>query len=832
MPTFGVLCGVRRSQGLGRRDGSTFAGSSAEEERPRSACLVTPGILVLLIFLPLFLPDADAEGRGRPPDSAAAMPRPEIGLELRKPFAASKFTVPRSPHREERRVVYRFGDGRSLMRKTRLISLAVAAVLLAPNAPRPPAAPARPVTDVYHGVAVRDDYRWLEDWSDPQVRQWSEAQNAYARFVLDSLSGRGAIARRVRELRASPSPEYFALVQSDGVLFALKREPPKQQPFLVTLGSADAPQIERVLVDPNALDPKGGTSVDWFVPSLDGKLVAVSLSEGGSESGTVHVFEVSTGKPLPDVLPRVNGGTAGGSLAWTAGAAGFFYTRYPRAGEHPPEDMDFYQQVWFHKLGTRTEEDAYSLGKDFPRIAETTLRSSLDGRAILASVKNGDGGEVAQFLLDPAGTWTQVSTFADKAVEGGFGPDHAIYLLSRSGAPRGKILRLAPETPSLEKAGVVVPESDAVISHFGATENLLFVVDIVGGPNRIRVFDHAGGARGEVPVLPVSSVGPIVPLSGDEVLFANQSPVVPPAWYRVGPDRKVVRTALAKKSPADFRDTEVLRETAVSKDGTRVPLTILRRRGTKLDGNAPTILTGYGGFGISETPFFSAGIRLWIEQGGVLAAANLRGGGEFGEAWHLAGNLTNKQNVFDDFFACAKFLIDAGYTRPERLAIEGGSNGGLLMGAALTQRPDLFRAVVSHAGIYDMLRVELSSNGSFNVTEYGTVKDPRQFAALDAYSPYHHVTDGARYPAILFLTGANDPRVDPMQSRKMTARLQAATGSSSPILLRTSGSSGHGFGTALDESLAQQTDVWSFLFWQLGLKYRPVPERSAAKTRR
>jgi len=718
------------------------------------------------------------------------------------------------------------------MRKNRLLSLAVVAAFLAPEAPRPPAAPARPANDVYHGIPVRDDYRWLENWSDPQVQKWSEAQNAYARFLLDGLPGREAIARRVRDLEASPSPEYFGLVQRGGLLFALKNEPPKQQPFLVTLESADAPQSERVLVDPNALDPKGSTAIDWFVPSLDGKLIAVSLSEGGSESGTVRVVEAATGKSLPDVLPRVNGGTAGGSLAWKDGATGFFYTRYPRGGERPPEDMDFYQQIWFHKLGARTEEDSYSIGKDFPRIAETTLQSSPDGRAILASVKNGDGGEVAQFLLDPSGSWTQVSTFADKAVDARFGPDRALYLLSRSGAPHGKILRLTLETPSLEKANVVVPESDAVISHFRPTENLLYVVDMVGGPHRIRVFDHAGQARGRVPLLPVSSVGSIVPLSGDEVLFFNQSHLAPRAWYHVGSGGKVVRTALAKQSPADFRDTEVLRETATSKDGTKIPLTILRKKGKKLDGSRPTILTGYGGFGISETPFFSEGIRLWIEQGGVLADANLRGGGEFGEAWHLAGNLTKKQNVFDDFLACAQFLIDTGYTRPERLAILGGSNGGLLMGAALTQRPGLFRAVVSYVGIYDMLRVELSPNGAFNVTEYGTVRDPKQFAALFGYSPYHHVSDGTRYPAILFLTGANDPRVDPMQSRKMTARLQAATGSSAPILLRTSGSSGHGIGTALDEALAQQTDVWSFLFWQLGLKYRPVQERSTARTRK
>ncbi len=716
------------------------------------------------------------------------------------------------------------------MRTGFILPIAVSLSLAAADPTGPPPTPRRPVSDVYHGVTVRDDYRWLENWSDPEVRRWSEAQNAYARSVLDGLTDRQAIGRRVRELEAFPSPAYFALAERRGSLFALKSEPPKQQPFLVTFPSADPPRGERVLVDPNALDPKGGTSIDWYVPSLDGRLVAVSLSEGGSESGTVHVYEAAAGKALPDVIPRVNGGTAGGSLAWNTDGSGFFYTRYPRGDEHPPEDQNFYQQVWFHKLGARTEEDTYSVGKDFPRIAETTLESSPDGRFVLASVKNGDGGEFAQYLRDPAGSWTAVSSFADKAVEGRLGPDGALYLLSRSAAPRGKILRLALETPSLGNARVVVPESDAVIDRLIATENLLYVVEIIGGPQRIRVFDHAGKPRGEVPILPVSSVGGAVPLPGDQLLFSNQSLLVPSAWYRTGPGGKVVRTAMVRKSPADFRDSEVLRATATSRDGTKIPLTILRRKGTKLDGNRPTILTGYGGFGIAESPYFSQGLRLWIEQGGVWVDTDLRGGGEFGEAWHLAGNLTKKQNVFDDFLACARFVIDAGYTRPERLAIEGGSNGGLLMGAALTQRPDLFRAVVSYVGIYDMLRVEQSPNGTFNVTEYGTVKDPAQFAALYAYSPYHHVVDGTRYPAVLSLTGANDPRVAPMQSRKMTARLQAATGSSAPILLRTSGSSGHGFGTALDEALAQQTDAWSFLFWQLGLKYRPV-RASRAKAR-
>jgi len=705
------------------------------------------------------------------------------------------------------------------MRRAVLLTLSALAAFLGLEAVAPPAAPKRPVTDTYHGVAVRDDYRWLENWSDPEVRNWSEAQNACARSVLDRLPGREVIARRVRELEASPSPEYFALRQRGGVLFALKDEPPRQQPYLVALESADKPGGERVLVDPNALNPKGGTSIDWYVPSLDGKLVAVSMSEGGSESGTVRVFETASGKALPDVLPRVNGGTAGGGLAWSSGATGFFYTRYPRAGERPPADMDFYQQVWFHKLGARSEDDSYSIGKDFPRIAETTLESSEDGRVVLASVKNGDGGEVAQFIRTAGAEWVPIAGFEDKAVNAKFGPDGALYLLSRRNAPRGKVLRVPLETPSLAKASTVVPEGDAVIEGFLPTATRLYVLESVGGPHRLRVVGLEGKPMGEVPILPVSSVGSIVRLSGDDVLFLNQSYVAPRAWYRTGTDGKVVRTALAKRSPARYDDTEVVRETVTSKDGTKVPLTILRRKGTKLDGRNPTLLSGYGGFGVSESPGFSEGLRLWIEQGGVRAIASLRGGGEFGEAWHLAGNLTRKQNVFDDFLACARFLTERGYTSREKLAIEGGSNGGLLMGAALTQRPDLFRAVVSFVGIYDMLRVELSPNGTFNVTEYGSVEDPGQFKALYAYSPYHHVSDGARYPAILFLTGANDPRVDPMQSRKMTARLQAAGAS---VLLRTSSGSGHGFGTALDESLNQQTDVWAFLFRELGLEYLPL----------
>jgi len=296
--------------------------------------------------------------------------------------------------------------------------------------------------------------------------------------------------------------------------------------------------------------------------------------------------------------------------------------------------------------------------------------------------------------------------------------------------------------------------------------------------------------------------------------------LAPPAWQRYDPAaEKLAPTGLHETGAADFSDTEVVREFATSRDGTKVPLNIIRRKGTKLDGSNPVLLIAYGGYGISLGPFYDPGMRPYLDHRVVYVIANLRGGGEYGEAWHRAGMLTRKQNVFDDFAAAAQWLIDAHYTTPARLAIEGGSNGGLLMGAALTQHRELFRAVVSHVGIYDMLRVELQPNGAFNVTEFGTVKEQDQFRALYAYSPYHHVQDGVQYPAILFLTGANDPRVDPSHSRKMIARLQASE-TKRPVLLRTTSEAGHGIGTALSEQIAQAADVMAFLFDQWGIAGR------------
>ena len=712
-----------------------------------------------------------------------------------------------------------------------------------PSGGAPPATPKHPVTDQYFGVTVTDDYRWLENWDDPAVKQWSAAQNVHSRSYLDSLPDRPAIKERLQQLAGTGSVTYFSLQFRGGILFARKSQPPKQQPLLVALDPHADPASEKVVFDPNTASAKGSIAVDFYVPSLDGKLVAVALSENGSEDSSAHVFEVATGKELPDRVPRVNFATAGGSIDWKADASGFYYTRYPQGNERPAEDADFYQQVYFHKLGSDPHNDTYVIGKDFPRIAEIHLRTSDDGQWLFATVGNGDGGQFAHYLMDAAGHWTQLTRFEDEIVSVKVAPDDSLDLLSHKNCSTWPDFASAALDISWEKtivrgvdlsqAQVIVPQSSgagpdesarASIESFVPAPGRLYVIDIIGGPSSVRVFDLQGHPLAAPPLPPISAVDAVVSIGDGQCVVPRRQLS---SALRVVSFRRRQRKIRTHSSLAGFslqlRRRRSVREFAVSKDGTRVPLNIIRRKGTKLDGSNPTLLYGYGGYGVNETPYFAGSIaRVWLDQGGVYVVANLRGGGEYGQDWHKAGNLTRKQNVFDDFIACAEYLIDQKYTSPAHLAILGGSNGGLLMGAALTERPDLFRAVVSYVGIYDMLRVELDPNGEFNTTEFGTVKNREQFHALYAYSPYHHVKDGTVYPAVLFLTGENDHRVNPLHSRKMTARLQLASGSDRPILLRTSSNSGHGIGTALDERIEESADALSFLFAQLEIKYVPA----------
>lgn len=691
-------------------------------------------------------------------------------------------------------------------------------IKLSAAGPSNPPTPKKPVTDEYQGVKVEDNYQWLEKDDDPEVKSWSDAQNKRTRAYIDKLPDRAAVEKQLTDWYAKTSPSYSELVARPGVLFAMKFQPPKQQQMLVTLASADNLKSEKMVLDPNALDVKGTTAIDWFAPSRDGKYVAISISQGGSEDGTLHIYETGTGKAMSDSIAHVQYPTAGGSAAWNADGTGIYYTRFPRKGERPDADLNFYQQIYFHKLGTDDTDDTYSLGKDFPRIAEIKLEASRDGKFILATVANGDGGDFAHYLLGPEGSWKQITQFSDQIKAARLGRDNALYLLSRADAPRGKILRLPLDNPELANATVVVPPGDAVIQFMEPTASALYVGDLLGGPSQIRRFGLDGKNETLIPIPKISAVSEMESLEDNSLLFRDVSYTEPAAWFKIASGKtEPVKTALVNTSPVSFADIEVTREFATSKGDTEVPLNIVRRKGTKPNGNNPTLLYGYGGYGISMTPSFDFTRRLWFDRGGVYVVANIRGGGEFGEDWHKAGNLTKKQNVFDDFAAAAEYLVKQKWTRPEKLALLGGSNGGLLMGAMITQHPDLMRAVVSAVGIYDMLRVELAPNGAFNVTEFGTVKNPEQFKALYAYSPYHNVVDDTKYPSILMMTGANDGRVAPYHSRKMVARLDEANKSNNPILLRTSSSAGHGIGTALSERIKQLSDQYSFLFAQLDM---------------
>lgn len=730
---------------------------------------------------------------------------------------------------------------RSVVRRSAL-SLLLAATALpaypvmaadgAAKLPPPPPTKKQPVVDVYHGVKVTDDYRWLEDGQSAAVKQWVAAQNAYTQAYLGTLPQRAAIVQYLQKTRQQMQPAYRTLESAAGRLFALKYDPQQSAPLLVTFDSPENKASERVVVDLNTFRGGKPSQVDWYLPSPDGKLVGLALSTGGSEDAALYIVDVASGKQVGEAVPRVNFATGGGSMAWKLDASGFYYTRYPQGNERSEADKNFYQQVYFHKLGSAASTDTYVAGKDFPRIAETALQMSPDGRELLISVANGDGGEFEDFLVGANGQPQQITQFQDKVVQAAFGPGGALYLLSRKDSDRGGILRLsAGDTNLADAKQIIAPGGKASLVSTGTGVSItdrtywvgksrIYATVIDGGPEEILVFDHDGKALGRVPAPLVASVGYLVPLDKDAILYSVQTYKTPSVWYRYDGSGQPQATEFRTKSTVQLDDMEVLRAHARSNDGTEIPLTILMKKSTRMNGNNPALITGYGGYDISQTPHFAGSFaRLWLDHGGILVETNLRGGAEYGEAWHRAGMLLNKQNVFDDFAACAQYLIINRYTSAEHLAAEGGSNGGLLMGAEITQHPQMFRVVLSVVGIYDMLRTELDPNGSFNITEYGSVKDAAQFKALYAYSPYHHVVAGTAYPAVLFVTGDNDHRVNPAHSRKMTAELQAASNSGLPIMLRTSANAGHGVSTNIDEATQEIADIYAFLFAQLGMTF-------------
>jgi prolyl oligopeptidase len=708
-----------------------------------------------------------------------------------------------------------------------LCNLAFATGAMAADKSAPPTE-VKNVTDTYDGVKVDDPYRWLENAADPKVHAWSLAQDAHTRKYFDKLSYRNAMFDRLMKQAAAASSSFGDLQVVGDKVFAHYYQPPKQQPMVAILDNKADPANAKVVIDPNTINPQGTTAIDWFVPSPQGNLVAASMSDNGSEDGSLHIFDVASGKEVDKIIPRVQYPTGGGSLAWRADGSGFWYTRYP-GPEEAADRQHFYQQVYFHKLGDDPANDSYVIGKDFPKVAEIALSNKQNPNYTVIAVANGDGGEFAHYVLGPDGSIKQITHFEDKVVAVAIGADDALYLISREGAPHGKLMKLPLNDLDLHHAKVIVPESDAVMQgggEFGGspvviTKNALYVREILGGPSRVAIFDHDGKPQGDLPLPDVASVDEVEPLSDGSLLYSVRTYLKPPYFARFDEaGGKASDTKLLQTSPVNFDDTVVERVFATSKDGTKVPLNIVHRKDVKLDGSNPLLLNGYGGYGVNQVPhFLGSTTRLWLDAGGVFVVVNLRGGGEYGEEWHSQGALTHKQNVFDDFAAAAQYLIAHKYTSKAHLAILGGSNGGLLMGAEFTQHPDMFRAVVSQVGIYDMLRVELDPNGAFNTTEFGSVKNPDQLKALMAYSPYHHVVKGTKYPAIFMATGETDGRVNPMHSRKMIARMQAATASGHPVLLSINSHAGHGIGSSLSIRVNQTADVYAFLFDQLGMKY-------------
>ena len=709
-----------------------------------------------------------------------------------------------------------------------ILALSLAGAATAAPVPAPPPFPAGPTTDVIQGVKIADPYRALENSGDPNVQAWSDAQNARTRAYLDNLPGRAAVSAKLRSLITAASPSYAGLQAAGSKVFGFYFDPTKQQPSIVSLNAAADPASRVTVLDPNVIDPSGHTAIDWFVASPDGTRLAVSLSKNGSEDGVLHILDVATGRETEAPIDRVQYPTAGGSVAWAPDGQGFWYTRYPGA-EAPEVERHFNQQAWFHRLGADPAEDAPALttADGLPRTAEIFLYNPTGAEGALASVQLGDGGQWQHFILRPGAQALKVAAYEDRIIAVAQARDGTLYGVSRKDAPMGKLLKLAaPYVGTFARASLFVPEqTDAAIIDGGElgspltiVGDRLFVSRIAGGPSKLTAYNPRGEAA-EIGIPEVSSVSEVDPLPNGDALYRVSTFLEPTYFARwSGADGKSTHTALAQTSPISFADTEVRRVFATSKDGTKVPLNIITRKGVKLDGSNPVLLYGYGGYGVNQTPGFAGAFRrLWLDGGGIWVLANIRGGGEYGDLWHQQGMLTKKQNVFDDFAASAEWLVKQGYTSKPKLALMGGSNGGLLMGAEITQHPDMAQAVVSAVGIYDMIRVELDPNGAFNVSEFGTVKDPDQFKALHAYSPYHNVRMRVAYPSVLMLTGANDGRVNPLHSRKFTAALQAATSSPRPILLRTSQSSGHGIGSSLDERIVEQTDELMFLYDQLGM---------------
>jgi prolyl oligopeptidase len=700
-----------------------------------------------------------------------------------------------------------------------LIFIGAPALVFAGDAPSsssgPPKVKVAPVEDTVKGHKIVDPYRYLENPANPDTQAFVEQELAYTRSVLDPLPGREKINARLSELLAIGT--VSAPQMGGQYYFYTRRDAGQNQPLLYVRSGLNGE--DRVLLDPNKMSADATVALDWWYTSHDGKYIAYGTSPSGSEESTLHILETATGRQLPDTIDR----TRFASLAWLKDNSGFYYTRHPRKGDVPAGEEVYHVKVFYHQLGADPAQDPLIFeDKSNPQnIPDVGL--SDDDRWLLINVEEG-WAKTEMYLLDRHSKNPPLElTTGKEFLYGGDFFQGKLYITTNEDAPHFRVFVADVANAQRAHWQQLIPETDAVLQNASVTGGKLFLQYEHNVAAELKLFSLDGKFLADIPQ---PSLGSVPGASGrydvNEIFFSFQSFTVPPSVYRY--DLSTNKTDLWAKvdapsiNPSDY---DVRQEWYHSKDGTKVPMFIVSKKGLVKNGQNPTLLTGYGGFNISMSPGFNRSMYLWMEHGGVYAVANLRGGNEFGEDWHRAGMLEKKQNVFDDFIAASEYLISAKYTDKDHLAIFGGSNGGLLMGAMITQRPDLFRAVVCQVPLLDMLRYQNFQIAKLWIPEYGSADDPKQFDFIYAYSPYHHVKPGEEYPAILFMTADTDTRVDPMHAKKMTALMQAEAknGDSKdrPILLRIDTKAGHGQGKPVAKQVEDSTDMYSFLFWQLGM---------------
>jgi prolyl oligopeptidase len=679
--------------------------------------------------------------------------------------------------------------------------------------PPSPVTPREDVADMWHGEQVIDPYRWLENTDSERTRSWSDAQNARTRAVLDALPERRHFADRLRELLAVGLLDTPRPIQ--GRIFHTRRAGSQRQSVLYVRDAVEAE--DRALVDPNALDAAGLVTIDWYFPSYDARYVAYGLSRGGDEMSTLHVIEVATGRELSERIPHTQRST----VAWVSD--GFYYAANPAPGSVPAGDEHYHRRVRFHRLGDDPARDLTVFGEGRPKEDIVWARTSPDGRWVLFHAFKG-WSRSDLYLLDRHAPESELRVVVEgeQGLSEGFPRDDALWIRTNIDAPNYRVVRAETDSPERARWRSVVPESEHALEAFHLTRDRVAVVSLERATSRVDLWTKDGRHDRNI-ALP--GLGTVEFVSGDHagdlVGFTYQSFTVPPIAFAAdahdGSVKELVRLPPPRGLDGDAITVE--QTTYASKDGTEVSMFLVHGRDVTPSGGVPTVLNGYGGFNISRTPQYIAGAAAWVEAGGLFAYPNLRGGGEYGERWHRDGMLERKQHVFDDFHAAAEALVARGWTKPEHIGVAGGSNGGLLTGVALTQRPELFGAVYCAVPLLDMLRYQNFLIARFWIAEYGSAEDPEQYRWLRAYSPYHHVRDGVRYPAVLFTTAEGDSRVDPMHARKMAALLQAqsAEDPDATVLLRVDRDAGHGVGKPLDKQVDDLADQYSFLAWRLGL---------------